>query len=179
MGGSRFSSSPTLGRWTSTAGQSAAYAIQVIPQYGSFDSPVTLTCTGLPRNATASISPGRVTPGSSTAAFALNIATRATSGAAAGTSRGAGAMIPPSYRILSAILMLACRLIICRFRSWALSLRSLAACAHICMLGLIIGFSAGGGNNQNTGTPPGTYQLAVQGESGNLKASTTVTLVVR
>jgi hypothetical protein len=50
----------------------------------------------------------------------------------------------------------------------------------VCMIGLIASCRAGGdGNNPPTsGTPPGTYQITVRGESRNLTVSTTVTLVV-
>ncbi len=37
----------------------------------------------------------------------------------------------------------------------------------------------GNGNEPKTGTPAGTYEVKVQGESGDLTASTTVKLVVR
>jgi len=46
---------------------------------------------------------------------------------------------------------------------------------------MISSCGAGGDSNppSNTGTPPGTYQITVQGESGSLKTSAIVTLIVR
>jgi hypothetical protein len=58
--------------------------------------------------------------------------------------------------------------------------RRLAAGALVCLIGLIASCRAGrdGDNPPTNGTPPGTYQITVRGESGNLTVSTTVTLVV-
>ena len=52
--------------------------------------------------------------------------------------------------------------------------------ALVCLIGLIASCRAGrdGDNPPTNGTPPGTYQITVRGESGNLTVSTTVRLVV-
>jgi hypothetical protein len=165
---------------TVNAGQSAAYAIQVIPQFSSFDSPVTFTTTGLPRNSTASITPASVIPGANTAAVALNIATRANTASAAGAKFDPGGVIPPALGILLAIQLVmglfAFHNPILRKRCFHL----ISVIALVCMVGMIASCGAGGDNNPppNNGTPPGTYQITVQGESGSLKTSTTMTLVV-
>jgi hypothetical protein len=48
------------------------------------------------------------------------------------------------------------------------------------VIGLIASCSADGDNTppSNKGTPAGTYQITVQGESGIVKTSTKVTLLV-
>lgn len=178
VSGFTVNSSPTS--VTVTAGQSAAYAIQVIPQFGSFDSPVALTCTGLPRNATASISPGSVTPGANTATVTLNVATSTNSGSAIGASLGISGAIPPATGLLLTTLIIGGWFGIFKHSPWRLSFRWFAVVALICVIGLVASCSAGGNNNPpNNATPPGTYQLTVQGESGSLKTSAIVTLVVR
>ena len=54
-----FSVDATPASATVTAGSSAVYTILVIPQFGSFDSAVSLSCTGFPRGCTYSILAGR------------------------------------------------------------------------------------------------------------------------
>jgi len=62
---------------------------------------------------------------------------------------------------------------------WRLNRRWLAACALVCLVILIGSCSAGGGDDNNyTGTPKGTYQISVQGTSGNMTIPTVVTLIV-
>jgi hypothetical protein len=39
--------------------------------------------------------------------------------------------------------------------------------------------SGGGGGDPSQGTPAGTYQISVEGRSGNVAVSTTVSLTVR
>ena len=172
-------SSPTSA--TVTAGQSAAYAVQVIPQFGSFDSSVSFTCTGLPRGCTASISPASVTPGANVVATALTLTTSAASGSAAGVKLGSAGFIPPAFELLLAILALLRWLSIRKPVPKKFSCRWLTASALICVIALLASCGTGGDSNPpaNNGTPPGTYQITVQGESGSLKTSTTVTLVVR
>jgi hypothetical protein len=62
-----------------------------------------------------------------------------------------------------------------------LSYSRLTAVALICLIGLIAGCSAGGGNDHqsNNGTPPGTYRITIEGHSDTLAGSTTSTLIVR
>jgi hypothetical protein len=57
--------------------------------------------------------------------------------------------------------------------------RWVSAGALIILLVMIASCSAGGdGNPSDDGTPAGTYQISIQGQSGNVTASATVTLVV-
>jgi hypothetical protein len=57
--------------------------------------------------------------------------------------------------------------------------RWLRAGALTCFLALIASCSAGNdGNPPTDGTPAGTYQISVQGQSGSVTASAVVTLVV-
>jgi len=165
---------------TVTAGQTASYAVQVTPQYGSFDHAVTFSCTGLPRNCTAAFSPGSVTPGADPASATLILRTTAGSQPAAGGISAAAMPVHPDFGlwIIPAIALWF------SFRKTSplrLSRRRLAAVA---LVGLIVGIaccSAGGdGDHQsNNRTPAGTYQITVQGKVGNLAMSAGISLTVR
>ncbi|HEV8494401.1 MAG TPA: hypothetical protein VGR76_19135, partial [Candidatus Angelobacter sp.] len=56
-------------------GQTASSTITVTALGGSFNSPVTLTCSGLPTGAACSFSPSSVTPGATSASSALALTT--------------------------------------------------------------------------------------------------------
>ena len=165
---------------TVNAGQSAAYAIQLTPQFGSFDSSVSFSCTGLPRGCTASISPASMIPGAAVAATALTLATKSSQGSASSAMAASAGFVPPASGLLFIVLA---PFLWARFRK-SISGRPfrcrLAAGALVFLIGLLAGCSAGGdgGNPPTSGTPPGTYQITVRGESGSLTVSTTVTLVV-
>jgi len=75
---------------TVAAGQSATYGITVTPQYGSFDSAITFSASGLPRGCAASFMPASVTPGDSVASTTLTITTKVRTQATAASAEGAG-----------------------------------------------------------------------------------------
>jgi hypothetical protein len=166
---------------TVNAGQSATYTIQLTPQFGSFDSSASFTCTGLPRGCTASFSPASIIPGAAVASTALTLTTKSSQSTALGATAGPASFVPLVSGLLFFFLAL---LLWSRFRksiSGRPFHRRLAAGTLVCLIGLLTGCSAGGdGNNPPTsGTPPGTYQITVQGNSGSLAVSTTLTLVVK
>lgn len=165
---------------TVTAGQSATYTIQLTPQFGSFDSSVSFNCAGLPSKCTASFSPTSGTPGAGGVTTTLTLTTKASSSSAsAGLLRATG-FGPPAMGLLAIGLTMLLGNVIRKRVPWRLNRRWLAACALVCLIILISGCSAGGGddNQTNTGTPKGTYQISVQGTSGNMTIPTVVTLVV-
>ena len=61
---------------TVTAGQSGTFTLTVTPQ-GSFTSPISFSCSGLPALAGCTFSPASVTPNSSTVTSTLTITTTA------------------------------------------------------------------------------------------------------
>jgi hypothetical protein len=162
---------------TVSAGQSATCAVQATLQYGSLDSAVSFSCRGLPSGCTASFSPASVTPGANPASTTLTLKTTAPKEAATGGLVAASKPIPPALGFL--ILIPAIGLWF-RFRRPVpvrLHRRWLTAAVVTCVIALIA--SCGDNNSpSNNGTPPGTYQITIQGESGSLKTSTTVTLIV-
>lgn len=169
-------SSPTS--TTVAPGQSATYSIQLTPQFGSLDSPVSFSCTGLPSNCTASFLPTNVTPGNNVVTTTLTLATKAGSGSAVGAIFRSMGFVPPALGLILAILTLLSWLSIRKRISEGLSHRWLTAGALVCLIVLLASCGAVG-NPPNTGTPKGTYQIMVKGISGNLSVSTNITLVVQ
>ena len=164
---------------TVTAGQSATYTIQLTPQYGTFDSPITFSCTGLPSKCTATFSPVSVTPGASAATTTLTLATRASAGLATASLFGTIGFGPPTLGFFALVLSLLLAWTIHRRFSRRINRRWLVACALLCLVMLIGSCSAGGGDdNTYTGTPRGTHQISVQGTSGTMTVPTVITLVV-
>ncbi|MGZ8858499.1 MAG: hypothetical protein ACXW2R_10335, partial [Candidatus Aminicenantales bacterium] len=162
-----------------TAGQSATYTIQVTPQNGAFDSPITFTCTGLPSKCTATFSAASVTPGTSAATTTLTLATKASSGAATASLSGMTGFGQPTLGLFVLALSLLLAWTIHGRLSRQVSRRWLVACALICLVMLIGSCSSDGGdNNTYTGTPKGTHQISVQGTSGTMTVPTVITLVV-
>jgi hypothetical protein len=178
VAGFTISSTPTSA--TVTAGQSATYTIQVMPQYGPFNSSLSFSCTGLPSKCTASFLPTSVTPGANVVTTMLTLTTQAASGSTGGAIFRSTGFVPPALGLLLIILAL---FIWDRFREPVLNKhfrRWLTAGALVCLIVLVVSCSAGGdGNPPITGTPPGTYQVSVRGQSSCLTVSTTVTLIVR
>ena len=162
-----------------TAGQTATYAIQVTPQYGAFDSPVTFSCTGLPSKCTATFSSASVTPGTSAATTTLTLATRASAGSAAASLFRTTGFGPPALGLFVLVLGLFLVWIIDGRRSRRIGRRWLAASALLCLVILVGSCSSDGGDNDPyTGTPRGTHQISVQGTSGTMTVTVPITLVV-
>jgi hypothetical protein len=165
---------------TINAGQSAAYSIQLTPQFGSFDSSVSFSCTGLPRGCTASFSPASIIPGAAVATTTLTVTTKSSQSTALGATAGPTGSVPPAAGLLYFFIALLLWSCFRRSVSGRPFRRRLAAGALACLIGVLAGCGAGGdGNNPPAnGTPSGTYQIMVQGNSGSLAVSNTVTLIV-
>ncbi len=163
---------------TVPAGQSAGFTVEVTPQQGSFDTPIYFSAFGMPTGCTATFVPNNVTPGVDPASVSLTLTTTARPASAAGLSASTG-RVPPALAVFFLVpalgLLLRAR---GRVRPGPLR-RRLAAVAMILLLIVIGGCSAGGGDQPDTGTPAGTYQITVRGSIGTLAVSTTITLVVQ
>jgi hypothetical protein len=163
-----------------TAGETATYSIQLTPQFGSFDSPVSFHCTGLPDLCGASFSPSSLTPGSAGAATTLSLKTTAPSNAAAsgGTDFASPGRLTPIIEgalivLLTLLGALALKAFYGRF-----SRRWLAAAAVLFSL-LISSCATSDPGRSKAGTPPGTYAITVTGTSGTLSVSTATELTVK
>jgi hypothetical protein len=180
-GGSDFAVALSAGSSTVVAGNTATLTVSVSSVAG-YNSPVALSCSGLPTLATCSISPSTVTPSASGPATAtLKVTTTRRSAAPpVGMPRlpGSGLMARPLIWILAAMLLLAFGTMAQRASrlrwSWALLaltalwLASFAACG-----------AGGQGYSNPTGTPAGTYTITVTGTSAGLTHSTNFTLQVQ
>jgi C1A family cysteine protease len=164
---------------SAAAGQSANCALQVTPQFGSFDSVVSFSATGLPRGCTATFSPQTATPGAAAATTTLTLKTTARSSALAAAAAGRGSWLPPALGIALLFAAFGFGPIVRRAAVQGPMRRRLAAVALILLMVSIAGCSAGGGGGSETGgTPAGTYNIGVHATSGGLSVLTMVTLVV-
>jgi hypothetical protein len=166
---------------TVVAGNSANITVSITPVSG-FNGSVTLTCSGLPTLATCTASPASVTPsGTGMVSSTLTInTTQRTSTPPGGLPRplGPGGTARPGLWLLWALILLAVGAWTTRKNrrrwSWAalavaaLWLATFAACG-----------SGGTGYVNPTGTPAGTYTVAVKATSGALSQSANFTLTVQ
>jgi hypothetical protein len=179
VSGFTVASSPTSA--TVSAGQSATYSVSLTPQYGSFDSAVSLSCTGLPSKCTATFAPASVTPGVSAVTTTLTLATKSASASTTGALFSSMALLPPASGMVILILAFVFSPKLPQSFRGRTSGRWLVACALICLIIVICGCSSGGGGDNNqtyTGTPKGIHTITVNAVSGNLTITTPITLVV-
>jgi hypothetical protein len=159
---------------TVTAGQvTGAYGLTITPRGASFDSPVTLSCTGLPGLSQCLFSPSSPqTPGTSAVNVVMTISTTANSAAAfreRAVFYAAWLLVPGMVVVLGG-----------RRRGRFRFLLLMAALGILTCLPACSGVSSGGGGGKQ-GTPPGTYTVTVTGSSSGATAVThsiPVTLVV-
>ncbi|MGE5740759.1 MAG: hypothetical protein ACM32H_01880, partial [Candidatus Aminicenantes bacterium RBG_16_66_30] len=158
-----------------TPGQAASYTVRVTPRFGSFDAPIAFSSIRLPTGCSASFSPQVGTPGPNVMDVVLTVRTKAASGSAA---LGAAATSLPGGLFATALGLIV--LLTYRF-SLAPKLRSwMAAAAIAALIVTAASCGAGGdGDHGGTGTPPGTYEIAVNAISGTLLQTMPVTLIVR
>ncbi len=160
---------------TVTAGQPASYALSLMPGAG-YSGTVTLSCTGLPVNATCSFTPPTVTlAGGKAANFTVTIATEAAQ--PSHLSHGF-----PAGSILAGILLLL------PWPFWLGSSRNAAKFRSLALVLLIAGMSVsgcGGGGSSGSGAPspamvaPGTYTVQVVATDGTTMQTESITLVVK
>jgi sugar lactone lactonase YvrE len=175
---------------TVTAGATASYSLQVTTVGGASNSDsiaVTLTCLGAPTGATCTVPSAPVTVTPATSAN-INVSISTTH-----------AFLPPGSRpgpypglerliLVMLILMTLTLVTIARARdarqigflravkSWA------SAMALVALLGLSAAFftSCSTNNNSNGGvTPPGTYNITVEGKAGTISHDFIVTMTVQ
>jgi hypothetical protein len=166
---------------TVVAGNSTKLTVTVNPLFG-YNAQVTLACSGLPTAAACTASPSTLTPnGVSSLTSTLTISTtRRTSVPPGGQPRPRGPGLPlrPEVWLMSALAL---------FGLWSLvarknRLRWATVALALTML-LLMGLAACGGGGTGyvdpTGTPVGTYRVTVNGSSGAVTHSATVTLTVQ
>ncbi len=156
---------------TISAGGGGKTNVTVTPQSGDFTDPVSLACSGLPDNLSCSFSPQAVTPGASPASSTLTVKATAARAARRGEHRSlffaTGWFSFPLFGIM--LLGKIDR------RRIAVAIGALALLAL-----LFMGTSCGGNNSSisNANSAVNTYVLSIDGASGALQLSTTVSVTV-
>ncbi len=167
-------------------GQSATYTLAV-GSLGGLSQPVNFTCSGAPSEATCTVSPNPLTPGSSATNITVSVATTAPSDVAPRVSPP----LPPAPSTPRGLPMMVVLLAAVAWAAWAW--RRLVASRRTALVplgaGLLLamvlagcGGGGGGGVTPNPGTPAGTYTLTVTGTVGSgssaLSHSMTLTLTI-
>jgi hypothetical protein len=183
-------SSLTPATQTITPGESASYNFSVLPVGASFTNAVTLSCSSTPVIAAlCSFTPSSVTPGNSSAAVVMTVATTSSSASLSPSSPNRAVFFNALSLALPGLVLLASR-----GRGKKRTRRTLPFVLGFLMLALFLpscgaagrngggggGGGGGGSGGQQQGTQPGTYTITVTGASGTLshQAPSTITLVV-
>jgi hypothetical protein len=159
---------------TASPGQTATYTLSVGGE-GGLNQPITFICTGAPSEATCTVSPNPVTPGSS----ATNVTVTVTTTAPAIGSPRLLPLQPPSSPRREGLWLLA---LVLAAMAWTFGRRNPAGVDRwrVSVVSLTVGLwlalvlagcggggSVGGGPSPNPGTPGGTYTLTVTGTAGS------------
>lgn len=158
------------------AGASGKLTVSAKPQSGTFNSPITLTCAGLPKSLNCSFSPATITPGPGVASSTLTI-----------TSVGSRVTVPPGR---NPVPISAGFLLPFGIGGFALvgsipRRRKAQLLALIVVAGLgMIGSSCGGNmtpiaQTAAAASTASSYAVTVQGKTSSNQLSTVVTVSVR
>jgi len=154
---------------TINPGQSATYGVSLAGVNGAFTSPVTLSATGLPADATVSFASISFVPGVGPSSTTMTVVT---------SPNHAGLWVPGDCFGIAYGLLLLPLLGVRRLRQ---RLRQLPRGAGLCLaaLAVLVGLTAlSGCAGGYFGPQPKTYIITVTGTSGSLQHSTTVTLTI-
>ena len=160
---------------TITYGSSGNVTVTTTPQSGSFNSPVALSCTGLPSALTCSFDPPSVTPGSKAVSSVLTIANKPVA-SLQGNRNGAGNFL--------AIWFVGFGAVGCTFIG-KIERKRLMVVLGTCLLAATIAgsISCGGGSSQSVSTAtkntPANYTVTVNGSAPSVQLSTTVAVTVQ
>lgn len=173
-----FKLSTTQGNDTIKDGSAATYSIKVSPLGGSFPSAVNLSCSGLPADASCEFSSASVTPGSSSVAVTVTVTTQASTAELVAPSSFRGSPIFSLWMQLPGLGILGMWLSAPK-RRFGKRPRWIPLMLIVATLLLMAGCAGGTGIAPQTGTPPGTYTIAVSGASGKLQHTVDLSLKVQ
>jgi hypothetical protein len=177
--------SSTLSQTVNAGQQTGPYNLTIQPIGDSFNSAVTLSCSGLPDLSACSFAPSSpVTPGNTAVNVVMTISTTAST-----TTQLAGGATPSTlyavWLLLPGISVVCCAARPCARRSTRRKFVALASFPVLLLLMLTLLSCSGasiGGRKGQPGTPPGTYTIILTGTSPGAPAdagqSTQVKLVV-
>lgn len=176
--GSDFSLSDSTINSSIQPGESATYTLTASAVGGSFADAVSLSCSGLPAQATCSFSPSSVTPGSTKAATTLTISTTNSIADSAPT-------IPARQRPMNGLWMQVQGLGLVGMVLAKGKKRSRKGAILILLVLLVLGMifmtgcAGGTGIASQTPNSPRSYTVTVVGTSGSLQHSVQVTMTVQ
>lgn len=166
---------------TVTAGQPAVFNLQLSGWTGATGT-VSFTCSGVPQNATCTISPVSATLNGTTAVpFTVTVATEATTSA---LMRGGSLPAPRQGKGMPAAFLAGLSGLIFglrRRRSAARLLQAVILCIGLSAFCVISGCGSNSGSQSNTGSKAssGTYPLTVTATSAGVTQSIALTLIVK
>jgi hypothetical protein len=166
---------------TVTAGQVATYELQLAP-LGGFTGAVSLACSGVPEQATCSVSPSVVAVNAASAvSFTVTVTTTARAMAAAVSTRGPFPGVPQLPTPISAMTVAAAHRSHARARG-SKPVRVLGAIGALFVCLSVISACGGGGGSTLPpppgGTAAGSYTLTVTGTSSSASQTMNLILVV-
>jgi hypothetical protein len=170
------------GTLSGVAGTTFTTTIQAHVSTGSsYDLPVSFRCILLPPKCTASFSPPDVIPGHFGATTNLTIFTTRQASSLGAAGLGRGGLPPETAGMMLALILFAALPFTGRSPRSARGRPALLRLGTAVLILLMVGLAScggGGGDSHGTGTPVGTYRLEVQGISGSMVASTSLTLTI-
>jgi hypothetical protein len=161
---------------TIPAGMAGSLIVTAKLQSGSLNSPISLSCSGIPSTLGCSFSPATITPGSSSASSTLTISTT--------TAATTNPPEPKKFVPIFASWLLPFGLVGVGFLGKGSRKRGIQALALCGVIGLgMIGASCGSVRNAQTTSAavatPASYSVTINGSSSASKLSTTVNIIVQ
>ena len=165
-----FSASPS--NVTIAAGQSGIFTVNATPQSSSFNSSISLSCSGLPSSLRCVFSPAAITPGASGASSTLTISADSLTGSNLTLHRNsipiyAGWLLP--FGLAGFTFMGSARK------------RSAQVFTLLALLGIGIFTASCGGSSAATqkAAIPTSYSVTIVGNSSSIQMSTTVNVIIQ
>ncbi len=154
---------------TIPTGQSGRFTVTAKPHSGSFNNPISLSCSGVPSSLSCSFSPVAITPGSGTANSTLTISAASATGMNLPQRRKA-IPIYAGWLLPFGIAGLA-------FGGSARR-RGVQILAVLAVVGIGIGSVSCGGSS-SVARPASSYSITILGNSSSSQLSTTVNVIVQ